>query len=93
MKVIRILVYEGEPDFIEKGLARRTVKGSIKVPKGSISESFFYPGDAPAFEGEPPINYEQLLGSACRALLGDGKMPDDVMDWWLNISDKQEPLT
>lgn len=52
MKVIRILVYEGDKDFINASLAEtnRAVLGVFKVPKGSISE--FY------LQTDPPIDFE-----------------------------------
>lgn len=61
MRVIRILVYEGDQTWIDHCLKTRSVKGSRRVPNGSISETFFYPGDAPAFNN---ITEEDLLNES-----------------------------
>lgn len=38
-RLIRVLVYEGSPEWIQMILARRGVKGSYTCPNGTIREA------------------------------------------------------
>ena len=57
MKVIRILVYEGDKDWIETSLSasNRAVLGVYETSKGSISE--FYLQSPLPLSIDPPIDF------------------------------------
>lgn len=38
-RLIRVLVYEGSPEWIAEALAKRGVKGSYVTPRGVIKEA------------------------------------------------------
>ncbi len=57
MKIIRILVYEGDEDWIKTSLnsKNRAVNGEYVTPKGSIKE--FYLQSSMPLPTSPPIDF------------------------------------
>jgi len=57
MKIIRILVYEGDEQWIKVSLKSRAVVGEYTVSNGSIKE--FYIQSPMIFPSEPPFDFEK----------------------------------